>query len=400
MISVRADAAQLVGRVLRQGAYSNVLVGQAAVRYGGSDRAMVARLVYGTLRYLRRIDRALTSASSRPLAKIQPEVLDCLRVGSFEILFGGSPTHAAVDEGVEAVRQVAGERPVAFANGVLRALARQGEPVFSEDDAALRHNVSDWQFQELASAWGKSDAEAFFAASMQPAPLTVLARQRGDPVPGAPVPGIAGAYEVEAVPEDGDFLVIDPASVAVVQALELLPGMLVLDMAAAPGGKTIQIADKGARTIAMDRHERRVGRGIRRTRTASVDVHWLVADGLRPPFAQRTFDRVLLDAPCTGFGTLRRRPEIKHRLTEDAPARMGRIQRGLVDAGLKMVKPGGRLVYSVCTIFAAETTDIVNPVGGKPPDGLPGRQSGGGLLLAPHLTGTDGMFISVIEVPG
>jgi 16S rRNA (cytosine967-C5)-methyltransferase len=116
-----------------------------------------------------------------------------------------------------------------------------------------------------------------------------------------------------------------------------------------------------------------------------------------PPFRPETFDRVLLDAPCTGLGTWRRRPEIPHRLKQGDPARMGAVQRSLIEAALPLVKPGGILIYSVCTVFTEETIDVVAGFEAAPPAGLPGRVWGNGRLLAPHLTDTDGMFVSEIR---
>ena len=120
-----------------------------------------------------------------------------------------------------------------------------------------------------------------------------------------------------------------------------------------------------------------------------------MADALQPPLA--SMDGVLLDAPCTGLGTLRRRPEIKHRLAANAPFDAGKRQRAMLDAALALLAPGGRLVYSVCTVFAEETVDVVAGRRGRAPADLPGRPFGDGLLLSPHTTGTDGMFICVFD---
>jgi 16S rRNA (cytosine967-C5)-methyltransferase len=129
-----------------------------------------------------------------------------------------------------------------------------------------------------------------------------------------------------------------------------------------------------------------------------VVAEYLVMDGRAPALRRRSFDRVLLDAPCTGLGTLRRRPEIRHRLEPESPHRLAPVQRNLVTAALELVAPGGRLVYSVCTIFPEETIDVVADLDADAPDGLPGEPWGKGWLLAPHTTGTDGMFIAVVQV--
>ena len=151
--------------------------------------------------------------------------------------------------------------------------------------------------------------------------------------------------------------------------------------------------------MALDRHRRRL-RSARR-RLAAVGAHpvWVCGDGRKTPFRSRSFDAVLVDAPCTGLGTLRRRPEIAMRLEPGAPTALAATQRALLAEAWRLTRPGGRIVYSVCTVFSEETRQIVADYPASSPAELPGRPYGKGLLLAPHLTGTDGMFISVISRP-
>jgi 16S rRNA (cytosine967-C5)-methyltransferase len=210
---------------------------------------------------------------------------------------------------------------------------------------------------------------------------------------GQAVPGIAHAFVVEPG-EVGDNPRQDPASIAVVLALDPRPGEMVADLAAAPGGKTMHIVDSGAGpTVAVDIRRSRVFRARARVPGAM----WLVGDGTRPPLREGRFDAVLVDAPCSGLGTLRRRPEIRHRVTPSEIARLAGLQRSMVRAGLRLLKPTGRLVYSVCTVTPDETVSIVAGLSAQPPSGLPGRRWENGLLMAPHLTDTDAMFISVIR---
>lgn len=385
----------IVGRVLRSGAYSNVLLGTLG---SGPDERLVRRLVYGTLRHLVRVDRMLERASSRPLDAIEPGLLDLLRVAGWELRLGDGAPHAAVNETVSAAAQAHGKRAGGFANAVLRAVQRAEEQVpAGPEGRALELGAAPWIVERLAAAWGDREAGEFLAASLQPAARTAR-RRPGVDAGGEQVPGIPDAVVVGT---DAEGLVpMDPSSVAVGWAAAPEAGMTVLDMAAAPGGKTMHLYDQmegEGILVAADRHQRRVDSARRRLAAEGISVPWVVADGTRAPFASGTFDRVLLDAPCSGLGTLRRRPEIRHRLVETSPTRAGLLQRRLLDAALELVKPDGYVVYAACTVFPEETTDVVAGRRADPPPGLPGRPAGNGWLLGPHLTGSDGMFISLVR---
>lgn len=393
--SARLQAAKLLGRVMRQGAFSNVLLNQLG---SDQDARLVRRLVYGTLRHLPEIDHNLAEVSSRGLDEIDDAVLDLLRVGGYELLMGDGAPHAAVNEAVAATRSVAGQGAAGFANAILRKLTRGRAPVpTGVEGEALQLGVAPWILESLMGAWGSGEAREFLQASQQPAPLTARVRPGADPGGGEAVAGIPDAYRV-AEPAPG-LEYMDPSSVAVGVATGVLPGMVVADLAAAPGGKTLHLFDRmqGEGTlVALDHHERRARSARKRLRVAGVDIPWLIADARRPPLALAAFDRVLLDAPCTGLGTLRRRPEIRHRLRPEQPGQAGDRQRQMISAALPLLKPDGLVVYSVCTVFSEETTQVVEGFAARPPDGLPGRSEGKGWLLAPHLTRTDGMFISLI----
>ena len=149
--------------------------------------------------------------------------------------------------------------------------------------------------------------------------------------------------------------------------------------------------------VAMDRNAGRIATAKRRLLRLDADVCWVIGDATTPPFERESFDRILLDAPCTGLGTLRRRPEIRHRLRPESAAEAGHLQRQMLDAAVSLLRPGGRLVYSVCTVTPEETVDVVADIGSHAPENLPGHGIAGGVLLAPHVTGSDGMFIAVID---
>jgi 16S rRNA (cytosine967-C5)-methyltransferase len=390
----RSAAAGVVGRVVREGAWTQQALAPVTARLSEIDRKQAEALTFGTIRRLPRIDRGIMAAASRDLGKIEPAVLDALRVATFELWFGRAPTAVAVDTGVEVVRSISG-RAAGFANALLRRLAN-GEPTLGTglEARSLELGLPAWLVEDLDGAWGEDETSVFAEASLSDAPVSVRHRP-GTPIPdGDPVAGVPDAYVIEAA-HLGMHPLQDPSSVAVGHAVQARPGDCVADLAAAPGGKTMHLIDQtgDGQVVALDSSLKRVIRASRRAPEAS----WMVGDAVSPPFKSATFDRVLLDAPCSGFGTLRRRPEIRHRVTRARVEELAGLQQRMLAAALGLVKPGGRVVYSVCTVVPAETIEVVSRFGAFPPDGLPGRIWGGGLLLAPHLTGTDGMFIAVIE---
>jgi 16S rRNA (cytosine967-C5)-methyltransferase len=402
-VESRVVAVELLRRVLEDGAYSNIVVRTATRDLERRDALFVQRLLYTTIRYLDRIDRTIDAKVSR---SIDDDVRAVLRVGVAEILFTDADAYAAVDSAVEAVRVGGSPRASGFVNGVLRNIVREGEPPLPSgpEGEALRLGVPLWLHDDLVRTYGAETANSFLETSNQPTRVGVR-RRRGE-APGAPIVGIDDAYLIDDVIlhhasiASSDLVVSDPSSTAVAAALDPQPGDRVLDLAAAPGGKTLHLWDliggEGL-VVAMDRHSGRVATARRRLVGQGADVRWLLGDATAPPFQPHSFDRILLDAPCTGLGTLRRRPEIRHRLHPDSAAELGRDQRRMLEAATTLLRPGGRLVYSVCTVTPEETVDVVAGTGSHAPESLPGAEMAGGVLLAPHVTGSDGMFIAVID---
>lgn len=402
-VEARVVAAALLRRILEEGAYSNIVVRTATQDLQRRDALFVQRLLYTTIRYLNRINRVIDARISRP---VDDDVRAVLSVGVAEILFTDGDAYAAVDSAVEAVRIGGSPRASGFVNGVLRNVVRNGEPPLPSgpEGEALRLGVPSWLYEDLVRTYGEDSAVAFFEASNRPTRVGV--RRRSGEAPGEPIVGIENAYLIEDVVAfrssiaSGDLVVADPSSTAVAAALDPQPGDRVLELAAAPGGKTLHLWDllgEEGVIVAMDRHAGRVATARRRLLSMGVDVLWVIGDATTPPFVPGSFDRILLDAPCTGLGTLRRRPEIRHRIRPESAAELGRLQRRMLDAAVSLLRPGGRLVYSVCTVTREETVDVVAGAGSHAPGGLPGFEITGGILLAPHVTGSDGMFIAVID---
>ena len=394
-VEARVEASRLVGRVVRGGAWSNTALRHLDLPAG--DSRLVRHLVYGTLRNLGRLDRAISALSHRPLPTIDHDLLDILRVAFHEALFGRAADHAVADTAVESARSRGYGRAAGFVNALVRNVQRQGEPA-PPSNPAERYGLPEWLVEDLVGAWGRPSALAFAEASHRDAALTFRMEAATDPPEGAAPTAIPGAYSWYGGGPPPGAAVLDPASLAVAVAVGIRSGDLVLEVGAAPGGKTLAMWDMGpALLVAVDMHERRIRRAVRRTDRSGFGGAWVRADGRRLPFRPGSFDRVLVDAPCTGFGTLRRRPEIALRAARADRDRLAVLQRRLLEEALAVVRPGGRVVYSVCTVTSAETVGVVSGLGGRSPEGIPGQPIDGGLLMAPHLTGTDGMFISVLR---
>jgi 16S rRNA (cytosine967-C5)-methyltransferase len=401
-VNTRAIAAQVVIRVRDEGAYSNIVLPQATSDLESADRAFVYSLVTGVLRHQRQVEEMIEAASSRPISELDPEVSAILEVAAAELLTDDKRVvYATVNESVDAIRDLGKPRAASFVNAILRRLAREldsGET----PDPAVAWSVPDWVVERLQVDHGVEEASKILAGLRNPAPQIPIRVRPGRDVPegATEVEGIASAYYLTARPTMKGLVIVDAASTAVGNAVAATPGQRVLDMAAAPGGKTIHLWDQiqpGGELVAMDFHKRRIRSARRRLDDLGIDPSWVRADGTQAPFCDASFDAVLVDAPCTGLGTLRRRPEIAMRLDSASPDRLADQQRALLAEAWRVARPGGRIVYSVCTVFAAETVDIVADYPSRAPAEVPGRVWVNGKLLAPHNTGTDGMFIAAID---
>jgi 16S rRNA (cytosine967-C5)-methyltransferase len=426
----REVAIEVLVRV-EDGAFANVLL-PARLRATALDaraRAQATDLVYGTLRRRRALDALIERVVDRPLDQLDPPVRAALRLGTYELV-EGVPAHAAVGETVGAVGRSA-PRAKGFVNAVLRRVADLGPdwpwPQGDGTEAvAIRASMPDWIVERLVTDLGRDDALAALDATNRPAPLTLRVDapdpdavaaeltasgatvERGALVPGALLVRGGGDPSRIAAVADGRATPQDQASQAVAAAVGARPGERVLEVGAAPGGKTTALAAAMGGTglvAALDVQEARlglVGRAVDRLGLSSVAA--VVADGRALPFPPASFDRVLLDAPCSGLGVLRRRPEARWRIEPGAVDQLAALQRELLGAVAPAVKPGGRLVYSVCTLTAAETEGVdewatahLAGFTAEPPPGDPWRPWGRGALLLPSAADTDGMYCLVLS---
>jgi 16S rRNA (cytosine967-C5)-methyltransferase len=417
-------ALRVIRRVTEEGAYSNLALGGELSRSSLSarDRQLAADLTYGTLRRLLLLDRVIAQASSRPLDRIDPPILALARLGAYQILFTRIAQHAAVSETVE----LADPRRRGFVNAVLRAIARASpQPSEGVSDQAIseRTGVAGWAIAELRRVLPEDEVEAAASALATPADLTVRTnRCRTDPddleaaidetglevrrgrwhpdvlhvqrTPPALLPGF----------EEGWFAVQDEASAVVAAALDAQPGERVYDPCGGPGGKAAHLACLVRPDGVVVSADARFGRARLIAGTASrlgAPAKILAQDARRPAL-QPGFDAALVDAPCSGLGTARRRPELLWRPSQRDLARLARLQVAILEATADLVRPGGRLVYSVCTFPRAETDAAVRaflakrpkfePMAVPGPDGLAPDHR-----LWPHRHGTDAMFYAAFR---
>jgi len=398
-VGARADARAVALRVLERvesdGAYADLAL-RAALAHAdldARDRAFATELAYGTLRFRGRLDFLLGRVLDRPLDDLEPRVRRLLRLGAYQLVFCDRvPDAAAVSQSVRLARTSGMERASGLVNAALRRLAREHAaielPALAADPIGhLVHALSypKWIAERWIRAWGPEGAAAFARASNAAPPRTVRANRLrtsraslldelrarfpdAAPCRWAPdgiVLGRRGDPTRDAAFAAGLLTVQDEASQLVVELLDPQPGERVLDACAAPGAKTSAIAERvGARgrVVALDRHERRLGLvakdaerlGLANVETAVVDA--TQADAL--PDAR--FDRVLVDAPCSGLGALRRNPDARWRVQPDSIETLASLQRAIVAAAATRLSPGGTLVYSTCTLTHEENEDVID----------------------------------------
>jgi 16S rRNA (cytosine967-C5)-methyltransferase len=305
--------------------------------------------------------------------EVEPEVRTALRLGTYQLVFLGTPAHAAVSTTVD----VAPSRARGFVNAVLRRASEAGRPRWP--DTATELSYPDWVVERLVADVGKTDA------------LAAL-RRMNIPAPPHRRP---------------DGYIQDPASQWVAELVEAGAGDVVVDVCAAPGGKATWMAPASSFVVAGDARVSRTGliaENARRTKARNVRV--VALDGRRPPLRSACAARVLVDAPCSGLGVLGRRPDARWRAQPGTVDELAALQRDILAGAIDLVAPGGHVVYSVCTMTGAETLDIDGwladtypELGAVPPPGEPWSPHGRGALLLPQAAGTDGMYVLRLRRP-
>ena len=329
------------------------------------DRALAQRLAFGAVQRARTLDHAIERLGRRRVHRLDPPVRAALRLGAYQLGFvDGVARYAAVNESVQLVRRAGLERAVAFTNAVLRRLADGISPLLEElpertaAEAALKHSYPDW----IAGVWWRdlgADAALALMRALNERGQPVVRLVRGE-IDGTPDAEVPGAWHVDRVDEaafaEGRIWPQSAASQLVGLAVGAREGERTLDLCAAPGGKATMLAGEVTAVEVNVARARELEETARRLEADEIRV--VVADGRELPPELTAFDRALVDAPCSGLGVLNRRPDLRWR-AEPLPE----LQLGLLRAAAERVRPGGTIVYSVCTTNADESEAVVDASG-------------------------------------
>jgi len=384
------------------------------------DRRLAHELAAGVLRRRTGLDERLEPLAARGWASVPPTLQNILRLGAYQLTaLDRVPPHAAVSTSVALAREAGGARAGGFVNALLRRMTREGPQNRPRGmgplDLAARHSHPEWLVRRWLDRFGPEDTDRLLRwNNSRPALVVQPARAAGDAIlrrfaaagiRTAPAPWGAGIAVSGSRPEqlpgfaDGDFLVQDPAQALVTWYAGIPAGCLTYDACAAPGGKTIGLARMGVRVLAADVSRARVARLRQNLRRAGGREFVVVADSRRPPLLD--VDAVFLDAPCLGTGTFARHPDARWRVTPDALAALIQRQAELLASAALVVRPGGLLVYSTCSLepeenegqvdsFLAEHAEFERET---PDDALPALlTSNGDLMTLPHRDRMDGAY--------
>ncbi|XMB29064.1 16S rRNA (cytosine(967)-C(5))-methyltransferase RsmB [Paenibacillus sp. BR2-3] len=446
MGSAREVALDVLVRVDEQGAYSNLLLNSSLQKAGLSreDSGLATELVYGTISRMNTLDYVLEKFVAKGIAKLQPWVRSLLRLSLYQILYlDRIPSHAAVNEAVNISKKRGHQGISGMVNGVLRSVLRAGElPVLPKDlseseRVSIQHSHPLWMVQRWMDEYGAETAEAICAANNEPPAVsvrvntTMISRERllnemleqglqasaSEVSPYGIVIRGGGNLALSTWYRDGFLSIQDESSMLVAEAVAPEPGMRVLDCCAAPGGKTAHMAelmkDEGY-IFANDLHQhkaRLISEQAQRLGLESIVTGSGDAMDLVNTCESSSFDRILLDAPCSGLGVIRRKPDLKWRKEPEDVASIAALQRVLLESVSKLLKPGGVLVYSTCTTEQAENGDIVSSFLEQSPDftaitftsPLWDRLQdtalgiGEGIQILPHHYGSDGFYIARLQ---
>ena len=421
---------------IESGKFSSVVLANTDAQLSSLDRALCHELVMGVLRWQLQLDSVVEHFAKRKVESLDPPVLRALRLGIYQIRFlSRVPASAAVNESVNLVGRARLSSARAFVNAVLRRATR--EPDYSPaadltdplERIAIQTSHPRWLIDRWSKAFGVEETELMARANNEPPPAAirvvktladeknVLDKLRSAGAQLLPSEIAKSAWRLSGataklreLSERGELYIQDEASQLVGEVVNAQPGDRVLDVCAAPGGKTTLIAERAgdkADVVAMDVSPRRLATIERTIQLHQLkNIKLMLGDASLPlPFDSGSFDRVLLDAPCSGTGTLRHNPEIRWRLTNDDINQLAEQQKRFLMNAAAVVKPGGLLVYSTCSIEAEENEEVVQDFLSSDDQftqvSLPLNAdlltNSGAARTWPHRHGTDGFFISAFE---
>lgn len=376
MLSPARSTAFDVLRGVHEGGFASELLLARAAALDSRDAALASQIVFGCLRFQLQLDFLIRHFAGRD-PKLDPEVRIALRMGIYQMRYlERIPSRSAVSESVELVKRARKRSAAAFVNAVLRKVNR--DPI-DWPDRQMALSCPEWLLAKWEAQFGAEITKRIAGAALGEPEMYVRAPNGA---PGLEPTAVPGCYRVP----DGDpppgARIQDIGSQSIVPLLDLAPGHTFLDLCAAPGNKTAQALESGVDAIACDLHWRRL---------KNVTGCWrVVLDASRPlPFEAR-FDRILVDAPCSGTGTLARNPEIKWRLQPSGLAQLQHLQISILNNALDHLAPGGRAVYSTCSLEREENEDVVGAVTASRPAArvletrrrIPGRDCGDGFFAA------------------
>ena len=440
-MSARETALRVLVSCRTNGAWADAALKAQMNRDGlsGADAALCSRIVYGVIQNRMLLDFYIGAYCSQKPDHLQVPLLDILRIGAYQILFLNKiPDSAAVNESVNLTRMVKRGQAAGLVNAVLRKISKNKEnlPDIPDRDAekylSIRYSHPKWLVKRLMSILGREETEAFLAANNEIAPMTVqinplktkeeelIATLEASGVSVKVHPWVPNCLELSGTGDltslqafrNGEFLVQDPAARLVSLIAEIQPGQKVLDVCAAPGGKSFSAAfamkDEG-HIQACDLHENKLIR-IRESgeRLGIHCIETAAADGRKQrPEWIGVFDTVLVDAPCSGLGIIRKKPDTRYKKADDLFA-LPVIQTEILENAATYVRPGGTLVYSTCTILPEENDQVVTAFLAEHPEFFldafelpqPVGKTDGQLTLWPHRHGTDGFYICRMKRQG
>lgn len=400
------------------------------------DRGLFTELVYGTVRMKLNLDHIIQQFSSRKLSQIEPKILQVLRVGVYQLFYlNRIPARAAVHEAVDCARKLGCKSSASFVNGLLRGILRGKDNIRYPDPKskpaaylALRYSFPRWMMADWVKRWGFAAAEALCRAFNEPPPTALRVNTRRISVselaqhfqeqgavvrPGRYAPDVIWVTPGQLAVNDeffrqGAYYIQDEGSALIAHAVDPQPGEMIHDLCSAPGGKATHMAqlmnDQGV-VWAWDIDQERLAKVEENALRQGLSIIKVRQGNAAQPLNAPPGDRVLVDAPCSGLGTMSHRPDIRWRRKPEEIQELADLQRKIMTTAAQLVKPGGKLIYSTCTITREEGEEIAKWFFQNHPEFSPAalpewfpepadREPPHMRLFLPHLHGTDGFFVA------